>query len=421
MPVSPPSRHAPDAIGRYRLAIRREAELSSFWGRYLGLDGRLLAIPNGFAHRRFVLRFAPMLRLFLPVAGVLWAFIGMPLYALVWALRWTVAAGWDAPEVLPPSFYLQASNDRNLAYVPSAAGRPTVVLSLPWWTGAQPGAWAARCIDLRRLSSRGAVWRAAWSSACAGLQILMSEDRGKVLFTYSAPAWMWLHEALAAAGPTQIWISNHVDRWASLVTSLPEAQVVMVQHGDLGHWDSRQDTRLVPALTELLPRVRRVFVTDAESIGDFIAAITGPGPEFAQIELGMRVTPWPVPEADVKRVMMIGHPDAQGAISAVIRDLDARGEGRLLFAYRPHPTESRPVALPLAGAVRIEFTESGDTVPAVDIVVSYGSSVTGEIISATGAALVRWDPNDPASITTTIDAVLAAAGNGAAVAIDLRG
>jgi hypothetical protein len=398
-----------DGIARFRLALQRETEISSFWGRYLGLHGRLLDIPNGFARREVVLRFAPLLRQILPLAGVVWALVGLPLYVVVWAIRWSLADGWGERISLPSVFYLQASNDRNLAYLSDESGRPNVALTLPWWRGAKPAAWATTCIDLRQVSSRAAIWRAAWASVQAGFGILMSADNGSVLFTYSGPGWMWAHEVLDTAQPTQVWISNHVDRWASLVSSFPATRVVMVQHGDLAHWDARQSVRLVPRLSEPLAHVERVFVTDDVSIDDFIGAITGPGPEFSRISRGILVEAWPVTSSAVKRVLVIGHPGAHGAIGRVIVELAARSADRMKFAYRPHPTEARPVKLPLADVSSYVITATADTVPAADIILSYGSSVTGEVVRATGAVLVLWDPNDPDGVRDAVDAVLVAA------------
>ncbi|MES3032820.1 MAG: hypothetical protein V4813_02345 [Gemmatimonadota bacterium] len=402
--MNPPS----DAIGRYRLALEREAELSAFWGRYLGLDARLLQIPNGFIHHRRVLAIAPLLRVALPVFGVLWALVGLPLLAMTWALRWTCTGGWPRRLGLPPVVYLHASNDRNLAFVPAAADRPNAALTLPWRANAPPGPWALERIDLRAVSSRAMVWRAAWLGVCAAVQTLFSTERARVLFTYSAPTWMWVHEVLATAPMRTIWMSNHVDRWASLATSFPGVDAIIVQHGDLAHWDVATDTRIVPTLTTKLTAVARVFVTDAESIDDFVAAVTGPSPEFTRIELGMRSEPWSVAPG-VTRLLVIGHPDAQDAVARLLRALEERAVGGFAVAYRPHPTESRPVVLPQVAMERVSITDGGSVVPHADVVLSYGSSVTGEIVRATDAILVRWNPNDVASIDTAVEAVLDAA------------
>jgi hypothetical protein len=55
----------------------------------------------------------------------------------------------------------------------------------------------------------------------------------------------------------------------------------------------------------------------------------------------------------------------------------------------------------------VRWLETGEVVPETDVVVSYGSSVTAELLEATGASLVRWDPNDPASVQETIDVLVA--------------
>ncbi len=394
-----------DAIDCYREAIAREVELSSFWGRYFGLAGALLDVPNGFAHHALLLRFAPLFHAVMGLARAGWAFIGLPMLAVGWAIRWSLAPGWGPSVTAPTRVYLHASNDRNVSFVP-AEDRPSTAITLPWRPSPAPGAWATTRIDLRALTARGSVWRAAWESIRAGLQLWFSPDRHAVLFTYSAPSWFWAAGALRGAGLESVWISNHVDRWASLATSIPGVRATMVQHGDLGHLDVKSGTRLVPRLTTPLRGVEQVFVTDAGSIDDFIASVTGEGPVFTRIELGMQVVPWADVPHGVRRVLIIGHPDAQPAMGRLVRDVDARVGDAVRFAYRPHPTEARPVVLPFIQAERVTVTSGGDTVPAVDVVVSYGSSVTGEIVAATGAHLVHWDPNDAESARAAMEEVV---------------
>ncbi len=394
-----------DAIDCYREAIAREVELSSFWGRYFGLDGALLDVPNGFAHHALLIRFAPLVRAMMVPLQAVWVLVGLPMFALGWALRWGLASGWGLSATAPSRVYLHASNDRNVSFVPPD-DRPSTAITLPWRPQPAPGAWATTRIDLRALTTRGSVWRAAWASVRAGLHLWFSPDRHAVLFTYSAPSWFWASDALRGAALESLWISNHADRWASLATTLPGVRATMVQHGDLGHLDVKSGTRLVPRLARPLCGVERVFVTDDRSVDDFIASVTGAGPVFTRIELGMRVVPWADVPPDVRRVLIIGHPDAQSAMGRLVRDVDARVGGAVCFAYRPHPTETRPVVLPFVAPERVTVTSGGDTVPAVDVVVSYGSSVTGEIVAATGAHLVHWDPNDAESARMAVDEVV---------------
>lgn len=396
-----------DAIDRYVRAVGCEWAISGFWGRYLGLDGALLQVPNGYAHRAALLRIAPMLVPLLPVVRLLWLLVGLPLMAVGFALRWSLRGGWVSAVPLPSPLYLHASNDRNVGAVPEAAGRPTVALVLPFRKGAGPGAWATRCIDLRAISTRASVVRAAVASVRAGWRLMRAGQGERVLFSYSAPQWFWVHEALDRAAPDSLWVSNHVDRWIALVTSLPASRTTIVQHGDLGHLDARTGTRWLATLPAPLPRIERIFVTDAAAAADFEAAICGPGPRFERIVLGLRAEAWPVVVPGACRILIVGHPDAQPAMGHVIAEVSARCGPSAMFAYRPHPTERRPVTLPRVESASVRWLETGEIVPVVDVVVSYGSSVTGELLDATGATLVHWDPNDPASVDQTVETLVA--------------
>lgn len=396
-----------DAIDRYLHAVGCEWAISGFWGRYLGLDGAILQVPNAYAHRDAVARMAAVVVPLLPILRVLWVLVGLPMLALAFVLRWTLSGGWGPRVALPSPVYLHASNDRNVGVVPVAAGRPGTALVLPFRAWPPPGQWATRSVDLRALTSRASVVRAACASVRAGWRLLASRDRERVLFTYSGARWFWVHEALDRAAPASLWISNHVDRWAALATALPATRVTVVQHGDLGHHDARSGERLVAALPAPLPRVERVFVTDPVAITDFETAITGRGPRFVHIAVGLRTEAWPRTAHGACRVLVVGHPDANPAMGRLIAELRARAGTSVMVAYRPHPTERRPVALPRVELSWVRWLETGDVVPETDVVVSYGSSVTAELLEATGASLVHWDPNDPASVEATIDALVA--------------
>ena len=395
-----------DMIDRYLHAVGCEWAISGFWGRYLGLEGAILQVPNAYAHRAAVARIAPLVVPLLPIVRVLWVVAGLPLLALAFVLRWTLAGGWGQHVALPSPVYLHSSNDRNVGVVPAAAGRPEAALVLPFRAGAPPGPWATRRIDLRQVTSRASVVRAAFASLRAGWRLLVGCNRARVLFTYSAPRWFWVHEALEREAPSSVWISNHVDRWAALATALPTTRVTIVQHGNLGHTDARSGERLVAVLPTPLPRVERVFVTDSAAVADFETAITGRGPRFERIALGLRAEAWPRTAPGACRVLVVGHPDAQPAMGRLIAELHARAGASVMVAYRPHPRERRPVALSRVDPSWVRWLETGEVVPEADVVVSYGSSVTAELLEATGASLVHWDPNDPASVAATIDALV---------------
>ena len=395
----------PDAIDRYLNAVEYEWAICGFWGRYLGLDGPILQIPNAFTYRNALTRAAPILVPLLPIVRLAWIGIGLPILAIAFTLRWTLAGGWESRTRLPSTLYLHASNDRNLAFVPTEAGRPNTALVLPFRNAAMPGAWATRFVDLRKVSTRTNVVRAAVASVRAGWRLFAGPHADRVLFTYSAPHWFWVHQALENSAPASLWISNHVDRWAALATALPETRVTIVQHGDLAHLDARTSKRLLPVLPVPLPHVERVFVTDSGAVADFERAITGPGPLFERIALGLRTEAWSPVVVGTLRVLVVGHPAAHASIGRLIADVRARAGATVVVAYRPHPTERRPVSLPGVDSGWVRWLETSEVVPEVDIVVSYGSSVTKELIEATGATLVRWNPNDPVSVEATIDAL----------------
>jgi hypothetical protein len=403
--VSAPPISARGAVDAYVLALGREYEISSFWGRYLGLDGVLLNIPNGFAHAAVVARFSQILRIGLRIAAIPWIVVGLPVLAVMWAVRESMLAGWPLKEALPSRVYLHASNDRNLARVATDTGRPTTALVLPWHQTPPLGAWATRVINLRACSSRTTLWQSARLSIAAGWSLLWSRRTDLALFTYSAPQWFWVYLTLMRSAIQDVWISNHVDRWASLADSLPNASTTIVQHGDLGHSDLRSQQRLVPALSQRLRRVQHVVLARETDRDDFLRAVVANVPRFSTVDSGLRSEAWPQADGHF-RVLVVGHQSAQTAILGVMRAVTERITGRVAFAYRTHPTEVFPTGIAVSPSALFVVTPPDERVPTVDLVLSYASSVTPEIVQATNAPLVLWDPNDTESHARAVSAVL---------------
>lgn len=396
-----------NAIARYIHVVAAESDRATFWGKYYGLRGALLQIPNAFFFHGLLNRLGPALSPLMPLLRFGWALIGMPIFTTVWAARWLFARGFGGCTSLSSNVYLHASNDQNMAYVPKAQGRPSAALVCPFRKKPAIGPWVDVAVDLRTLTTRGAIVRAAVASINATFRLLFSARHTQVLFTYSAPNWFWVNEALERAAPSSIWISNHYDRWAALVASLPNSHVTIVQHGQIGQHDFATGRRVIYRLDTPLSNVRRVFVTDERSVEEFKCAVTGEGPEFITIQRKLRVVPWKQESSDRFRILIIGHRFVKKTVDRLIKELSLTCPGTFAFAYRPHPTDSFPTSFPGASQEAVTMVPTDNTIPDTDAILSYASSFAEEAAEATGARLFYFDPSNFENVEAVADAIRA--------------
>jgi hypothetical protein len=388
----------------YAAAVASESTTSAYWGKYGGLDGELLTIPNGFGYTDRILAVKRPLELALPLLRIMWAVVGMPIFATAWALRWTFTSGWGrSAAAVPPTLYMHSSADHHMLALPSGVARPEVALVLPFLRGAAPSRWSTRGLDLRGVGSRSTLWRAVGAAVAATWRLMWANRWGDLLFTYTAPQWFWVRYTLERLPVHSLWVSNHIDRWAVLAASLPGVAATIVQHGSLRHTDPSTGLEMITPTPLRLRQVERVFVIDENERALFEAHVTGPGPTFERITPGIRAVPILDKSATAVRILVIGHAIHRGEIDAILTGIGERVEREMKIAYRPHPTEVRPIRLAGNALSRAVVVDEPDLVPEVDAVLSYPSSVTERVIAATGALLIEWDPAQPHAIPLVID------------------
>ena len=381
-----------NVIERYLYAVDMEYALTCFWGKWaFNFSNRLQQIPQGFTCGKLLLRFSTILNPLMPLFCFGWVIIGMPLYTIIWTVSWLLSGGWNQRTTCPATVYIHASTDRYLSFVPREKGRPSVAIVLPFRKTSTIGSWPDELVDLRAITTRTTIIRAAVLSIRATIRLFFSGQTKKVLFTYTAPNWFWVDDALETVSPTSIWMSNHYDRWAALATSRPNSSVTIVQHGLLRQMDYRTGENVIYKLQSILPNIKRVFVLDEQSIAEFKAAITGEGPEFIKIKSKLNIVPWKRLHPQQLRVFVIGSPRIKNKTILLAQNLLYELPGNVAIAYRPHPCEPQPVIFPEFENNLVKVVPPDDTVPEMDVILDYGSSFAGEIVAATGAKLIGWN------------------------------
>jgi hypothetical protein len=385
----------------YHDAMAREQEVNQSWGRYLGFSAAAMLLPNVFAIPR--LRRTPEWIRFIIAPGILlWCVVIQPLRTLV-ALVKHLGAVTSAATLTwsPTSVYLDSSNDRNLGFIPrDAENFPEAVVLLPFRRRRPNRIHGVAHIDLAQLSTVTTLLRAAWLSVSTAVAMPFGSARARGLFSYTAFPWFWTYLALMRSGVTRIWISNHYDRWTSLVASLPGAEVVIVQHGALAHTDDASGAKVYADLSAKIPNVRAVYVTTISAVEEFQRYIDGRDVRFTRFTPALESTPWRAVGGRVLKVLVLGHSTTGEVMDRAMTHLLQRHGASVDLAYRYHPTEARRVS---AGLAKVWRLQPDGRVPMADVVLTYGSSVTDEIVASTGARVLTWNPNDADSVANALE------------------
>lgn len=203
--------------------------------------------------------------------------------------------------------------------------------------------------------------------------------------SYILPDWVLFRLAVGRLAPVVIETAEHHDRWAVMADCYcqypddgnPEAEMVIVQHG----LEYPETYRRIEAVTGgqglpyRLAAVRKLYLHDEAQLALFVAHILSPSAPAGELEVRYcknRLALQPV-APDKPAILFVGHPICEDFHLALFRQLHAALD--VLCFYKPHP-----VAKASSRMMKQDwhFIAETDYFPAVNIVVSYPSTLVAE-------------------------------------------
>jgi len=203
--------------------------------------------------------------------------------------------------------------------------------------------------------------------------------------SYILPDWVLFRLALGKLAPIVIETAEHHDRWAIMADCYcqhpdngnPKAGMVIVQHG-LEYPDTY---RRIAAATEgqglpyRLAAVRTLYLHDEAQLALFTAHILSPSVPAAELDVRYcksRLALQPVAQ-DKPAILFVGHPICEDFHLALFQQLHTALD--VLCFYKPHPVAKASNRMMTQDW---HFIAEADYFPAVNMVVSYPSTLVAE-------------------------------------------
>ncbi len=267
----------------------------------------------------------------------------------------------------------------SLGRVP-ADDRPRSLLTFPWvrLPEVPQDYQQMSLLNLMRWSD---LWAAMWDASLGALAACRKFSRPMDrLQTYCALEWMvtWRVLARELEFSEEVWLANHLDRWAVLVDRLTiDAKRVCMQHGCL-HAGHTMPTRL--------DRCSRMYYFDEPSRSRFMSDVLSDTTEtkWCLVSAGLRLVDFGLPPG-VPSVLMVGHPSQIDFERCLTEQLLA-SRPDLLVVIKPHPsfTNKGYVNFP---EQRVRWANEPDVFPRVDVVACQRSTL-GLEYEASGVSVV---------------------------------
>jgi len=376
----------------YISAIKFEYEHESIYHDYMQINGLLKYVPRSYLIKtryKYVNRY--VYDGLYCALYIMWPFIIQPLLSLSCLFKYSILqALTPKSKYVSNSLYLATSDPKYFSYIDSDQEKyPETILTSPF----RPYSDSVEIprLSLMSLTQVSDLIQVFLISIIIPLRCLISPNhRHLLLYSYSSFQWVWMYLVLHNIKPTNIWLSNHYDRWNVLVSALNETPITMVQHGDLFHKDAKLGTILFPEFTMKLDNIYQIFTYDEDAVSYYKKYINTEHTIFRLIDSKVKIISWR--EMDIhygKKIMIVGNYSEQQFHNDLIMELYKCFGGEIAVCYKLHPRQTNSCDIE-----KVWNHRDSSSIPFSDIVITYGSSVDAEIIRLTGTHVIRYSIQD---------------------------
>ncbi len=402
---------------------RRLADYLAATRNEIVVDEHLLALSNlraqSAGHIPRAARWVPIakrfphgVRLLAALVVLAWRLGGGALFLFADFLpRWRQAPAASRTALPSPAYVLGLSSRVSDVVRPELlSDLPETWITMPWAPMARLPA-GVRAIDVFSLLSRDDL-RQALVDALVASRHLGSRARIArwALQSYTAFKWFAVRAAIDRL-EGELVMAEHFDRWAVLVDRSVRSRrrrLTLIQHGAVAGLDGGGQSEYgLPRLPTKLQCVSRLFVYGDADEAVFRRAILGAAVERNGLEVQHfkpSITMQPRSTQGVA-LLFIGHPLCEPLQEAIFAEL--RKRIAVDAFYKPHPLAPMSASMKTVGWHLI--TEA-DHFPAVDLVISYPSTLVVEYGAVGVPAVVHPLTADIAARDDVVHGVLARAG-----------
>ncbi|MDP3625761.1 MAG: hypothetical protein Q8S12_04165 [Hydrogenophaga sp.] len=394
-------------LADYLAATRNEIDIDNRMLRTLGMD------PMRCGHIPRVQRWAPsglrrpcLWANIARLARLLWPLVGAPLLFTLQAMSlWRAMPRMEiSPRVIAVDHIGLGFSSRAMQLIrtPAFDPAPACWLVVPWVSVPTLPSELLR-IDLMEVLSAKDL-RDAWLDAMAAtLVAVRRRDLSQwILQTYTALRWFAARRAVDRLGGT-LYTAEHYDRWAVLADRAvrrshannhsPQAEgprgLVLVQHGVVVPTGNKPDTSEELRLSTRLSRVDALHAFDDASETFFrlrVLTIAGnrrlPNVKRFVPNITLSATG---EAAGTITLLFVGHPFCEELHLHALAEIQ-RTMPNVATYYKPHPLAAMSPTMAAAGW---QFVKDSQFFPAVDLLISYPSTLVVEYEAQGIRALVH--------------------------------
>lgn len=393
-------------LADYLAATRNEIDIDSRLLLALGMDARRGGhIPRVQRWAPWGMRRPRLSALAARLARLLWPLAGAPLLFTSQAISlWRAQRGNKASSPVVEDHVGLGFSTRAMQLIraPHFEPAPTCWLIVPWVeVPALPS--AVQRIDLMQLLyTRDLLdaWMDAIVATCIAIRRRDMSDWA--LQTYTAMHWFAARRAVDRLSGV-LYTAEHYDRWAVLVDRAvrrrrarrhtPQTQgatgLVLVQHGVVSSPDSLSKTEEELKLSTRLSSVDSLHVFDDASEAFFRRQVLTPAgnrrlPDIRRFVPGITLSA--TGEANgILTLLFVGHPFCEELHLSALAEIQRTTPGVVPY-YKPHPLAAMSPAMAATGW---RFVKDPSVFPAVDLLISYPSTLVVEYEAQGIKALVH--------------------------------
>lgn len=390
----------------YIEAIEIEADSESIYYPDFCVEGGAKRIPRVLTVLVPVKRYQTLIDIFVPIGGWLYSIFVAPIYYFVRAVKFAKLLGGRQRQniIKNEEIYLATSSGANLAYIPRDAKLPNLIVTTPFrgdiGEDVLSGVPRVSIVDALRYKS---IYKAYALSVFSSWVMLCTRYRRRLLWSYTALEWYLTYFALKEMQPKYIWVSNHHDRWLLLALTIPNAKVIMVQHGRLFHVleDGR---KLTYKRLRKIENVYKIFALDQESEHLFGEYIDTSLVTFNRYQVTLGLVPWRDEDREKVKILVVGGSFNLGFYVKLMNAIRQNISLPIALAIRHHPLQKSRLR-EIAPDMDVWELKPSDPLPEPDLFVSYGSSIDDQIRSMTHARIVNYTWSNNVDIPDIVNRV----------------
>lgn len=385
-------------ISQYITAINREYHLTTFNSKYFDLPLNICILPNVYIFQKKIKRNIQFSIFLITIIRLLWIFGLSYLYffsiSFVGLLKKKDSRYEDIKEI-----YLASSDDRNMNSIYSQYNNVPNIVLIPSLKKHELSEWMfandCKITSIYNICS----FKEIVSSIKLSIRVvtlLNSKHTHLQLYTYSAINWLLTYIVIQNRNINSIWLSNHYDRWASLACTLSNKKITMVQHGNLCQFNTKSNKLHIFKNLPMFKFINTVYYNEKNGTNLFLKFVVQNVGTFKHFKSNLKLLELNEDKRK-KSVLIIGNPTLYEEISSIIYIIQNNINIDCIY-YRPHPRENSSMLKYLLKFNKVIVTNSKISIPPIQYLITYGSSLDLEVQEITNCLILTYSPNNSAFV-----------------------